>query len=98
MASEKCNKCNPSSELPDGWDCVCELLMEAGNCPECLNLPEKCACEKTIIHQHWTEHIPANLPDYDDIPRGYVAVVHRHRTVIQRADEPVAFTPGFSSE
>jgi hypothetical protein len=100
MASEqvKCNKCDPTNEFPESFGCVCDLLIEAGNCPGCLNLPEKCECApKKIVHEHWTEYIPAYLPDYGVIPEGYQAVVHRFRTVIAPVTEPVAFTP-YSSE
>ncbi len=94
FSNEGCEKCE-MSYLTTGWDCVCDLLVEAGNCPDCLNLPEKCKCEKKILHQHWTEYIPADLPDYGDIPDGYQLVVHRFRTELVPLDQPVAFTPGF---
>lgn len=40
-----CQKCNISVEVPQ-WDCICDLLIENGNCPECLCIPSKCRCNQ----------------------------------------------------
>lgn len=41
---EHCERCGISDISQPGWDCVCDLLLEAGNCPGCMNIPEKCVC------------------------------------------------------
>ena len=52
--SEPCSKCGMSElyiQITEGWNCVCDLLIENGNCPECLFLPEKCKCVTKIVVQ-----------------------------------------------
>jgi len=44
---DTCDGCGVSY-LEDGWMCVCELLIQEGNCPGCLYLPENCKCEREV--------------------------------------------------
>lgn len=55
-----CQKCNISVEAPQ-WDCICDLLIENGNCPECLCIPSKCRC---------------NSQDRPSTPEGHRRVVY----------------------
>ena len=45
-----CEKCG-SSELifGIGWDCVCDLLIENGNCKNCMCYTEYCKCPKESV-------------------------------------------------
>ena len=42
-----CERCGLYS-ISDKWDCVCDLLLENGNCPGCLFLEENCRCDLTL--------------------------------------------------
>lgn len=93
-----CERCE-ISYLTNGWDCVCDLLIEAGNCPKCLNIPSYCRCEhrpvvlgvmKLVIPS-----IPTDDSDFPSTPIGYKRVVHRYRTEFVPLGHPVAYTPGF---
>ena len=45
FAHEFCHKCTSS------YGCVCDLLIQHGHCPTCMNLPEKCLCKELSTQQ-----------------------------------------------
>jgi hypothetical protein len=86
------------------WDCVCDLLLEAGNCPQCMNVPRYCTCARidlvysvrannNIMQREYADADMRVTSSLDVCPQGYVDVVHRYRTVRQRVDDPIAYTP-----
>jgi len=50
FVNDACEGCGVSylEYLGVGMMCVCDLLIEAGNCPGCLYLPENCKCIRVV--------------------------------------------------
>ena len=97
-----CDRCGMSSFF-DGWDCVCDLLIDAGNCSRCLKVPSYCRCPPTLLGQDGVDYSAYNnyniyniTPTSPETPPGYQRVVHRYRTEFLPLGHPVAYTPGFS--
>ena len=112
---EPCQRCGMSELTTPGWDCVCALLIDMGNCPQCMCIPDRCTCPLRMHRQcantdeSEISSLAISFADAgDDAPSlfdtvesdVYVAqryVTHRYRTVLQRVDESVAYTPALSS-
>ena len=45
FAHEFCYKCTSS------YGCVCDLLVQHGHCPTCMNMPSKCLCNELKTSQ-----------------------------------------------
>lgn len=74
MTNTICQKCL-GPDYQGNWDCICEYLIDMGNCPNCMNIPEKCNCVSSypvtpegyyrVVHDDITEFIPHDFPSHD---------------------------------
>jgi len=77
---EFCKKCTSS------YGCVCDLLIDNGHCPTCMNAPAKCVCKyhtKKIMQYFWkeackVEGVPFTRKEHTAYPR-VLATYHRLR-------------------
>lgn len=104
---EPCEKCGVSALSQPGWGCVCDLLIDAGNCPKCMLLPERCVCEHAITRMTPPSLLSGENAEIEEeitnmtnitpfspaTPVGYQRVVHRCYTEFVPLDFPVALTP-----